>query len=444
MKKKFASQQGMALIAVLSIATLLLMFGAVGASLVGRSSSNTQEKFRRDAQAANIARAGLRDAIGWFKKKSAIGGAVSNPSPYDVAGGKPCADAAFSPVYHADPKLRETIDSNVGIVKDIILDESRNLYGRYIIRKQPCSTGDVLPGDPGYDKLAAHDVTKERGKGNRGEGYVWHISSEGIVYQRNSKARNSDGVFTVGPDTLPNRVLDRAYVESNINRISLRKPFAPTNIIDPYITNTAQSQFNDKCEMRGRDAQTMVMYVNGGGGQAPSGLPTCQFEVCPPPGGNTKSRTDGELHPLTVEEVFAVSKDELKAVSDYVYTTVPEIKAAHYQPAAGRMSLPLAIYYLDGDFTFSTANQLRGNGILFVNGNLTLQADSFSFSGLVYVTGTLTMADNNEIAGASLASTYDCRPSIKTSFEYNAGMLETVRDKLALYRENTLSFTSKN
>jgi len=443
-RQKLRSQTGTALITVLSLSVALFMFGGVSAYWAINSNKNTQEEFRRRAQSSNIARAGLQDALGWFKQQGAIKGSVSNPAPYPEE--MPCADDAFSPAYHEDPKLRATDDPNTGLVKDIILDPGRRLYGRYIIRKQPCKATegdtDALPADSEYDSLAVHDITKERGKGERGEGIVWKIVSEGIVYERNDTSRNEDGVFISGPDEAPNRVLDRALVGVDINMLSVRKPKAPINIVRPFSggANPGQSRFNGNCEVRGNGAAAATIYLTGSGAGAPTGNPNCQYEVCPPERGIHSVRNEAALDPHSVEEVFAVSKDELRSVADAVYTNQVDFTASHFDPDLARHNLPIALYYLQGNYEFNSDQPVLGTGILFVDGNLNLQDDAFSFSGLVYVTGTLTMRNNDEISGAAFAGRVNCEPSAKASFEFNEGMLERVRKTLALYRENTLTY----
>ncbi|MGV3522836.1 MAG: hypothetical protein ACO1RX_01350 [Candidatus Sericytochromatia bacterium] len=428
------------------MASLLVIFAGVSAAVVRGSNRDNQEEFRRRAQAANIARAGIQDATGWFKKKSASSGAVANPAPYPDT--KPCADAAFAPAYHEDPKLRETEDADVGLVKDIILDPSRNLYGRYTIRKQPCTvgTGDVLPNEAEFDRLAAHDVTEERGKGVRGEGLMWSMVSEGVIYQRNDRQRNADGVFVKGPDDAPNKLLDSTQVSVEISRLSLRKPQAPITIVDPYLGDKSASSFNNRCEVRGREARAVLIYEGtnrgSGTGTVPSNKPTCQFEDCTGDRQNIDQRESTEVDPMTVQEIFGVTQNELRSISDFIHTGIDDLKRAHLDKTAGRMKLPMALYYIENSITVTTSTPLTGSGILFVNGDLTAQADAFAFSGLVYVTGTLTMNDNSDVAGAAVASRVVCSPSQKAGFEYNIGILETVRDKLALYRENTVTFVN--
>lgn len=432
-------QQGTALVMVLSLTVVILMFGVLSSRLAMESTKNTQEQFRKQAQASNIARAGLRDAIGWFKNSNSSG-VISNPGAGGVYAANDCAEAAFDPSYNSEPSLRETIDPSVGLVKDLQLDG--NLYGRYIVRKQPCKVagGSYLPGDSNYDEFAVRDVTALRGKGEEGDGAAWHLVSEGIIYQRNNPAKNADGVFTTAPDVAPNRILEHSFVEMDISRMTLQVPHAPIMVTEPSNGNTTQSQFNAQCKVVGRDASAALFY-DPSGGQNPSGTPECQYDDCT--GGNDQKKVRDPNDPMSVEEVFSISKEELKSVADYVYADRNELEAAHYQDSLGRNKLSMALYYLQGNFVFDNAHVVQGNGILFVDGDLTLESDSFTFTGLVYVTGKLTMKDNNEISGAAFGNKMVCQPTLKANFEYNEGILTIVRTTLALYRENTLTYKTK-
>jgi hypothetical protein len=437
-------QEGTALITVLSLSVLLFLVVSVSSTVINNSGKDTQENFRKRVQANNIARAGLSDAVGWFKKKSVSSGVVSANSL-----GLPCSDAAFSPVYDADPLLRETIDPTVGLVKDIALDSGRRIYGRYIVRKQPCDTNagspagfNVVSSEPSYNRYAVHDVTEETGNGSRGDGVTWKLVSEGIVYRRNSFNTDADGVFTEPP--LEENIIERAFASININRLSLRIPDAPVTVLEPEFGNVTQSSLStSRCNLLGTGSTATVIYQASAG--APSSSGNCQMEQCPPPpSSGNGNRAALSSDPISVQDVFAVSQSELSALADYNYSNMNDLKSAHFDEINGRNQLPMSIYYLEGSYTFSVSNPLLGSGILFVDGNLTLQDSSFSFSGLVYVTGQITIQNDNTISGALMANRVNCNPSLKAEVERNQGVLENVRDNLALYRENSLSFVTKD
>ncbi len=425
-------QKGAALILVLSFSVAILTIAALSSQLVNRSQTNTQEEFRRKAQATNIARAGLKEALGWFKLKSSSGGAV--------AGTEPCVDAAFAPEYHADPRLRATDDPVRGIVKDILLNEDRNVYGRYIIRKQPCGSGadpNYTPDDAGYEPLAAHDITHLKSPAAQGSGLIWRLTSEGIVYVREDKSKNSDGVFLKGPEETPNRVLDREVVSIEINRLNLAAPSAPVNIMDPIFGNHGKSRFNNKCQVTGNGADATVIYVSND----PNGNTDCQYEDCSGARDNKRQQISEFIDPMTLSSVFGVNNlYQVRSLADDVFTSKSDLVDAYYNPAVDRLDLPMSLYFLEGNFTFDSSKPLLGRGVLVVDGDLKLEDDAFNFAGLVYVTGRLEMKNNNEISGASFASEYRCEPGVKAVFEFNRGIIESVRDAVALYRENTVTF----
>src|SRR5688572_30632252 len=91
-------QRGSALILVVMLMSLLI-FIPVGTQLLKTSREQVRRFSSADAQALNIARAGLQDAIAWFQRQN-------NGLP--VTGDDP----AFAPV------APDTIDATIGLVKE--------------------------------------------------------------------------------------------------------------------------------------------------------------------------------------------------------------------------------------------------------------------------------------------------------------------------------------
>lgn len=126
------SKIGAAMVMVLLMSTLLLIMLTTGLTLVMNSQKDTSETFKIQGQAANIAQAGLQDAVNWFKRQGAVKQADQTTHP--------CKDAAFNPQYDADPELSATDNSTVGIVKDMQI--KGRIYGRYVLQKQPCGSAE--------------------------------------------------------------------------------------------------------------------------------------------------------------------------------------------------------------------------------------------------------------------------------------------------------------
>jgi hypothetical protein len=122
-------------------------------------------------------------------------------------------------------------------------------------------------------------------------------------------------------------------------------------------------------------------------------------------------------------------------MSDNIYTNINQIPD----------NLKFSITFLEGDFTFTNARPLTGGGLLYVTGNLTLNDNANSlFSGVIFVNGRLTIGKDNSLSGAVLARNVTCAPSAgQAVFEYNSSLVTTVRQRLALYRENNLTYQIK-
>lgn len=144
---------------------------------------------------------------------------------------------------------------------------------------------------------------------------------------------------------------------------------------------------------------------------------------------------------LSESYIFGLTSEELKGLADQKVSNIADLKRSE----DSYKRLPqMAIIYIDGNATFtSNINQtLKGGGILYVNGNLTLEQDSTLFSGIVYVKGNLLMKGENSITGTTIVTgTADIRPSSgKAIVEHSEGILKVITNRLANYRLNVNSF----
>ncbi len=411
--KKQPSEKGSALVLVLSLSAILLLLGSISTRLVMDSQSNTVSVFAKHSQAANIAQAGLQDGLGWFKKNA--------PVRQDV-GTDPCKDAAFKPNYDpSDPENHETDDAAVGLVKDIKIH--RNIYGRYILKKQPCA-GPDLPD-------TVKDISSKRGRNSTagnlpnvqsgelvGDGNVWYLHSEGVVYRRADFSK-TDGVFDTGPEESPNTILSRASAAVEISRLSVNVDPAPLTL---FQDGGPGHVFNNNCKISGQDASGNALaaaYYYGN-------TPNVNGATLTPSSLGRISRPA-----VTTESVFAVQKEDLKGIADNLYTNVNQLPE----------QLTFSITYLDGNFTFTSTQPLFGGGLLYVDGNLTLNNSSNSlFSGVIFVNGTLNIGKDNALSGTIIAKRIVCNPgSGSANIEYNSSLITSVSQRLALYRENNLT-----
>jgi len=406
----------MAIVMVMMLTTIMLIFIAMGLSMVTNSMKDSSKQFARQAQVSNIARAGLQDAIGWFKRQATQpvrNNTGTSPLPYT------CGDEAFNPIHNNNPLLSDTDDtsSNHDLYKDIHL--SGNLYGRYVIKRQPCTASSP-------DPHSVHDYSDEKGKGADGEGIIWYVESQGILYQR-SDFGQTNGIYNLGPSDLPNRMIQTTSAAVEIQRLKIDPPAYPVTITASSGSTT--STVNNLCNILGDSTAVLGGFYRYN--TTVSGTPRCSLStgscVPAPPSGAKWQSTD---------VVFGVTQAELKALSDYIYSTVSNVPKV----------LPQAIHYLDGGgsttFTFTSAKPLTGSGLLYVDGNLTLSdGASSAFNGVIYVTGTLSVGNGNSLGGAVLAKQLSCQPGSGLAvIEYNGKIVQNIRNTLGLYHENALTF----
>jgi len=420
---KKQAQLGITLMLTMMMSVFILILITVASSVLSASEKSNAKRFSKQGQADNIARAGLQEAVNWFKSQPVQPVRQGGTSPAYA-----CADEAFHPLYDSDPLERETIDESYGLVKDIQID--RNIWGRYRIKRQ---VGCAPDASFVYDPHAVHDLTKKRGKNegsptDPGEGVVWYIESEGIVYRRTNYAKNGDGVFTTGP-TGPdgeNPILEKSRAAVEINRMAILVDRAAATTLG----NTA-SRFNSRCQIIGdSNAQSGVNYY----GSSPN-LPDGNGAISVLSGGPKVYYNTAPS--LTPERVFSVSKSELKSLSDSIYDSTNEVPD----------KIPTSITYFQGNFDFDFDKPLVGAGILFVDGDLRLRDGSNSlFSGVLYVTGTLTVGVNNTLSGAVIAGRIDCNPGSggTSSISYTHNYINDIRQILGTYRENSMSYKTAN
>jgi type II secretory pathway pseudopilin PulG len=415
-------QKGSALVLVAMMSVLILIFGILSTTSAINAQQDSVKTFRRNVQAVNVAKAGIQDAIGWFKRQEQQPVSQRNAQSPPYA----CPDVAFNPKHDStDPSKSDTDDESVGIVRDSFIGGTGgNLFGRYIVRKrQSCSDTSTQ---------AVRDISIERGKNAdnpadssyRGEGISWYIESEGIIYQRNNANKE--------PDELPNRILDRSRVGIEINRISITTP-----VQAPVLTwGTTASNLTGTCDLLG---DLNSQYARAYRGSIPGGSP----RISPIIPQDTFAL--GTNQGLASEDIFAVSESELFAMSDKTYSSINEVER---DGTTNNRKIPLSIAIINNSINFTTGNtsSLNGSGVLYVNGDLTIgNGIPFSYTGLVYVKGTLTLGAGSSIAGAVVANRVVCNPSGGRAYiEYSSSVLNLMRRTLGLYRENNMTYKVLN
>ncbi len=210
--------EGSALITALILSVVIAMLAIVGAQLITTAYNTVMHQEHQGSEVDNVARAGLQDAISWFKNQptqpvaavAALGGSMPNGS---------WADSAFNPQYSTSSALSATIDTSLGMVQEYPLNAATGLYGRYEVRRQtnPAVAGVV------YDSYSVHDISGQRffNGAVTGNGYAWYIGSRGYIYKASSNTYTCNGATSTF--NMKN-VLARSMVSTEIRRINLNLP----------------------------------------------------------------------------------------------------------------------------------------------------------------------------------------------------------------------------
>ncbi len=382
----------------------VLAFIPIGSQLIKITSQSTLATQRQFGQADNIARAGLIDAVSWFKRQ-AVQPVRSSVDPVAY----PYVDAAFYP----RTSTSDTIDESIGLVKEYPLGESSFLWGRYEVRRQKNTATNPV------DVHAVHDITENRVSGfSNGSGLAWSIESFGFVYQR----KNSSVAYNVAP----NQIVARSRAAVEIRRLALNMPANAAAIV----TNRTLVTVNSNGKITGNNDVGLGYYTGGSG-------PTISGSGAQVVGTPQKTDIDGATNgAITPQIIFGVTKTELKLMSDTIVNSVSGLPSEY--PA-------MSVVYISSAATFDVSRPLRGGGILYVDGNLTLSAGGNTlFGGLIYVAGNLTINGPALISGAVVAEgslTLNGAGDV-AQVEFDNSILNSVRQQVAQYRENKSTYYS--
>ncbi|MBN2489663.1 MAG: hypothetical protein JXQ29_02295 [Planctomycetes bacterium] len=331
-------------ILVVVMITAVAMFGLLLAGTVKISSYRTEAEtaFRCEAQARNVARAGVIDGFSWFRRQPV----------------QPVVD--FAPLLDpgANPPVLDTEEPSVGIVREFQI--SGSTWARYEVRKV----------DPNRPEQAVRDLSALRGYA--GQGQAWNLASWGLVFRKQDVARRYNEP--------PNQVLATAWAFTEIRRMTLSPPGEAA-----------------VCCSRGDrvvvGANSRVIGGEGTGIVFPpgTGTPAVSGELS----GTTKTATLTDYN-ASIEHVFGVTLDELESLADEVAGG-----AATFPSPFPRQGLVV----VKGDITFDYTTPLRGTGVVVVIGNVTVDASARNFfNGMLYVNGAVTFRAPSLLRGALIAS----------------------------------------
>lgn len=384
-------ERGTALVLSLIFTIIALGIVASGSLILRANQQRTETTFRVNAQANQFARAGITDALAWFRRQT----------EQPVMAFDPMLDASTTP-----PTL-ETADPDVGIVREFLIGGS--IWGRYEVWKE-------WAGDPDTDRAARReqfevlDVSLSRGQESAGTS--WRIRSTGSIYSR------PDESLPLGER--PNVLIASRSLETEIKRLRL----APPGQAAISVSDGNSLHVNTNGRIRGGADGAGVYYPQGTG--TPTVGPASQNRVTGTP---ALSPTLAASYDDSPEAVFGLTLADLASVADDVIS----------DPNAFPSPIPTNSILL-GDFssiTFDSSRPLRGTAIVYIEGNVTLLSGSNSiFNGLLYVDGNLTIRAPSEINGAIV-----CTGNVNiqgsgdfSTVNYDEGVLNALRQAIGNYR----------
>ena len=407
-KQIHLGENGIALIFALLLAVIIVGILFVGAQFLVTSLQESHKQKAIYAQGEAIAKAGIADALSWFRRQIRQPVASGTTFMYAVY-----PDAAFFPREDSD-----TLDESIGLVREERLSPDLPLWARYEVKRQSVNNY----ADPTLtDNEAVHDITAEKMQGQLpGNGYVWYIESHGYVYAKRDEAKRYDEA--------PNEVVGKSVISTEFRRITISMPVRSAVIVD-----TGGSG--------GTRRVNVINYAKVRGGTGSYGATRRVVSNTPntTPNGTVSSNYQYDTA-ITPERIFGVSSSELKLMSDYLVSDVSKL------PYAGSKLPGIGIYYIDGNATFNATYPLwRVSGILFVNGNLTITNydTQVYFAGIIYVdSGTVNINCPGLITGALVANnrgsqnvTIDGSNGV-IEINYDEDILSLMRQQLTQYREN--------
>ncbi len=386
-------ERGAALIVTMLTIMMVASAIAAGVVLLEQSSRTSKYVFEARDQAYGVARAGLIDAMSWFRRQTSQPVTVFNPR-LDLS---------------ADPKINETDNAAVGIVRNYAITPS--IWARYEVR--------LVGGLNGIQ-----DVTTSRGLPGTGAGTIWQLTAHGYVFYRNFK----DPAYPLNPwneaeewDNVGHKPTGSAAKGLNtlVAQVSLSTEVRRLTIVPPFPAALC-SQRGSTTTIGSRSrvlgfTKAGVCYKSGTGSPSISG--TLQ---------GTPSQSAQATYLDDWADVFGMPLQDLLAMPDVKVRNVDDLPA----------ELPLySMTYYQGNVTFDAAHPLKARAaVLIVDGNLTIDSASNSaFNGMIYVrgnyiqrapslvTGTVVVRGSSNVSGLGDYSEVTADPELLTELMQKMG-----------------------
>lgn len=398
-----SKQKGIALIVVLlgmSLVLLMILTALAGTEMSGKLVGNQLMWSGQSLQAAN---AGLSDTLSWFRRQT---GTVAAFDPVLDPGGV-CPGVGVDHTPPHNPVRNDTDDMAIGVVREYQVSAQGNVYARYESRKNPTpATG-----------AGVIDISLLRGQ--TAPARIWQIESEGIVYVKNDAA--------VAFSVAPNRVLSRRTLRADVRRVEVTPPALAAVCTGPGAQVNIQGNGS----------------VVGGAGTGVAYWDASPSAPAPRPPIVTGDLTGSPSQAITatsfaLEDVFGVSKTELISLADYNAVTVAELP---YNDLNILPSMKLILIHTNPatpNVVFDDAYPLSGSGVMVIFGNLFVNANSYSsWSGTVYVTGTVNIGAPANISGTLIAlgdTVLVGSGGDRAEVTYDAAIADQVRQRVGQFR----------
>ncbi len=381
-------ERGTALILALVFVIVSAGIVLTGAMLERGNADRTNTQFRVGAQAVQFARAGLTESISWFRRQ--------NTQPV----------LAFEPIVDmtAVPPIIDTQELEVGIVREFRV--RGRTWGRYEVWKR-------WDTDPDEERLAwrnqmrAHDVSMERRAGSSGTS--WRLRSIGYVFEREDES--------LPFNQAPNNVVAMEVVEAEI----LRRKLQPPGNAAIALNRADWCRLTTNGRVEGTTIGVGVYYPRNTGVISNVGGSVT---------GNPATATSTTALDLTPENIFGATFIDMRSSADLVVTDITDFPRTLAENATIVVDTGAAV-------SFDRDHPLRGRGLVYVNGDCTIQAGSNSvFNGVLYVAGAFTMNAPAEIEGCVMATG---RVTIngsgdRATVRYGDAVLNALRQDVGQYR----------
>jgi len=402
----------------------------VAMTLVKNIRLNTQQAQLYVAGAQNAAKAGIEDTLGYFIRQKTVvralnatytyPSAAASPTPTVYATGFSYVDQPFNPQYNpTNFQYSDTFQETTqlaggmthpfyGLCNEYPVDSASNsipaagqntavYFGRYEVQEQ---TNPIVTPAPTLNPMAVHDITGTRDANYmNGDGLVWAITSTGYIYKRMDYTMDQYGEYMIPYNVYPNKVLATAKAYAEFKKLSLNLPDSGAGDAAVYVHSAAGVNLSNYCYLNGSASNAYGLCAMAGNTTQPTGANASNFV-----GGGITYTSLGDA-PISDVSVFGMSLKDIQFVADY----------------SGSAALPLSIVssnklsYFNGNLTYAATQtnavyqQLNTSGILIVNGNLTLGLGGNNpsgtnvlpsyYSGVVFVTGNLTISDGCQVDG---------------------------------------------